>query len=159
MSTVITLASTIVAKSYIGKVEYFFSQKLDLSGDALSSTKDASNFFIFFLWLGSFLQILISTCNESIIATACRQIPTAKHSTLRRAAGKDLSENTRCDTLQKSCSSLTTSLRSNKCRGGEDKMLQPPVRIHIIYRQSMNQVKTRFVWAYSVLWFVSRDMQ
>lgn len=133
LSTVITLASTIVAKSYIGKVKYFFLQKFDRSGDPLSSTKDAS---IFFYGLGVSYKLSVSNYNESIFEAAEDkfQQPNLPNipSTLRRAAGKDFSENTRCDTLQKSCSSLTTSLRSNKCRGGEDEMLQPPVRIHII---------------------------
>lgn len=67
LSTVITLASTIVAKSYIGKVKYFFLQKFDRSGDPLSSTKDAS---IFFYGLGVSYKLSVSNYNESIFEAA-----------------------------------------------------------------------------------------
>ncbi len=142
VSTVITLASTIVAKSYIGKVEYFFSQKLDLSGDALSSTKDASNFsyglgvsckssFPLVTKASSqqpvdrfqqpniqlFAELLAKTFLRTLVVTRCKRV--AAHSPRRWGPTSVVEVKTRCCNLQSEFISYTVneSSKNKICMG------------------------------------------
>lgn len=157
MSTVITLASTIVAKSYIGKVKYFFSQKFDLSGDPLSSTKNAS---IFFYGLGVSYKFSVSNYNESIFEAAEDKFQQPNIQLFAELLAKTSLRTlvvTRCKRV----------VAHSPRRWGPTSVVEVKTRCcnlqseFISYKidESMMQVKTRFVSAYSALRFAFRDME